>query len=130
LARAYNVRTAAFATGTTAKWLDNLLSRYQLPGVTQSRQGIERMIDDEGLLAIELTRIFVMDLGIALARSVSLARETLEERSGDEARLVTPGGIAMQIPLDRIRQRLRIQILTAIEAVPNVSRGRPRGNRR
>ena len=128
MARSYNVRTVAFAIGAPAKWLDNVLSRHQLPGVSQSRQGVERLINDEGLLAIEVTRMLVLELGIPLTHSVPITRAALAERGGDEARFVAPGGVAIQIPLDRIRERLRFQILAAMEAVPNVSRGRPRGD--
>jgi hypothetical protein len=130
LARSYNVRTVAFAIGASAKWLDNLLSRYALPGVIQSRQGVERLIDNDGILAIEIVRMLVADLGMPLSQSVFVARTALEDRRGDDARFVAPGGVAIHIPLDRIRERLRIQILAAMEAVPNVSRGRPRGDRR
>jgi hypothetical protein len=128
--RSINVRTAAFAIGTTTKWLDNLLARHRLPGVSQGTQGVERRITDEGLLGIELTRLLVTEFAMPLPQSVAVVRTVLENRTGNDGRFVAPGGVAIHFPFDRIQERLRIQILSAIEAVPNVSRGRPRRGRR
>ena len=131
--RAYNAKTVAFAVGATPKWLDNLLSRHRLPGVTQSRQGVERQISDEGLLAIELTRLLVWEFGIPLPQSAAIVRTVLrtrpDVRDDHGARFEAPSGVALLFPLHRIQERLRIQLLTAIEAVPNVARGRPRRDR-
>lgn len=126
MALSYNVETVAFALGVSSKWVDNLLSKHDLPGVSKTKQGVERRITDAGVLALESTRLLAEDLGLPLKQAVTLARVALESRLAAEAVFVAPSGVTIHIPVDRIQERLRIQILAAIEAVPNRMRGRPR----
>ncbi len=55
MARAYTIATAALTLGTTAKWLDNVLSHNRVTGVAQERQGVSRRLTVEGLLVLALT---------------------------------------------------------------------------
>lgn len=151
--RAYDVRTAALATGTTVKWVDNLLSHNGLPGVLNARQGIQRRVSDDGLLAIELTRILNGEFGMPVRRAVALVRAFLPVRGpsgggvasgGDSPGLTasvdaahTPGsagrrisvtvasGVSLDVDAASIERRLREQLVAAMESVPRIRRGRP-----
>ncbi|HET9454783.1 MAG TPA: hypothetical protein VFO66_10920 [Gemmatimonadaceae bacterium] len=105
------------------KWLDNLLSHHDLPGCTKARQGVERRISDEGILAIELVRVLNTDLGIPLGRAVTLVRDGLSKESGLAIRM--PSGITIVLPHLRIEQRIASGLRDAIEAAPRIARGRP-----
>jgi hypothetical protein len=125
MARAYNARTIALTVGQPIKWVDNLLSHHALPGVTRSRQGVQRRVSDEGLLAVELTRILTLDLGVSISRAVELTRTALGSRQGTDVRLSPGSGVTLTLHASEIEERLRQRVIDAIESVARVRRGRP-----
>ena len=68
MGRQYSTRLVALTIGVSEKWLDNLLSHFQILGVAKGRQGRRREIDHDGLLAIELARCLTLALSNALLR--------------------------------------------------------------
>jgi hypothetical protein len=109
--------------------LDNLLSRHELPGVSRSRQGVERRISDEGILAVELCRILNLELGVSLAQAAQLALRCLHDASALELRHSTPSGLTISLPIALTRARLRDRLTQAVEMVAAAPRGRPPGRR-
>lgn len=124
MARSYSVRVVALILRLDGKWLDNLLSRFHLPGVSRSRQGVERGISEDGLLAIELCRILNLELGVSIARSVAIVDTGVHGGEGD-MRFSTPSGLTLSMDLSGVRRRLRERTLDAVEAAPVTRRGRP-----
>ena len=124
--RAYDVKTVAVALGVRFRWLDNLLSQHELPGITSSRrQGVGRVISEEGVLAVELVRL-LSDFGLGVGRAASVARATLASRAPGALRFADESGIVLDFPLAIVERRLREQLLDAVDAVPRLARGRPR----
>jgi hypothetical protein len=108
------------------KWLDNLLSHFDLPGVSGgTRQGLERSVSMHGMLAIEMVRLATQELGMPLARAVSIATQTL---AADPLRGATrsASGILIEFPISELERRLRERLVEAVEAAAIVPRGRPR----
>jgi hypothetical protein len=128
LPRAYSPKLVALALAVPIKWIDNLLSHHPLPGVRGGRQGVQRQIGDDGLLAIEIVRLLTAVAGVSSHRAVELATNALQQQA-PEARLFIHGNIAVVIKLADIRRRLRDQVTEAAEAVSRVRRGRPRASR-
>jgi phospholipid N-methyltransferase len=126
MARSYNVRLVALTLECDPKWVDNLLSHHPLPGVYQSRQGVERRVSDEGLVAIEATRMLACELGLPLAKAVAITSEAMRRRAEIETGVVTTSGIALSLPFASLESRIRARLLEAIEALGRVQRGRPR----
>lgn len=126
MTRTYDVRTVALTVGTSAKWIDNLLSHHRLPGVVQGRQGVERRVSQLGIVAIEIVRVLTHDGGIVLGTAVRLAHAALA--SGDQHRNGVPVGpnITLHVDVPAIERRLHERIVLAVEAAPRVVRGRPR----
>ena len=124
MAATYTVRMAALATDTSIKWIDNLLSHHALPGVAGGRQGLERAISMDGLIAIELVRVASGELGIPLARAVAIAGLIMSDRSRQSIR--TDSGIELRFPLADLERRLRERLVEAVDAAPTPPRGRPR----
>ena len=129
MSRSYSARITALITDTKPKWLDNLLSRHELPGVSRSRQGVERRISDEGLLAVELCRILNLELGVSLAQAVGISAQCLRDASASVLRYMTPSGLALTLSIVATRARLRDRTMDAVEMVAAVPRGRPRRQR-
>ena len=126
MARTYSIDVIALAIGLSPKWVDNLLSHHTLPGAPRGRQGVQRRITEEGLLAIELTRLLARELGVSVSHSAELARRALESRSMSEATISTSSGLTLVFNLSAIESRLRARVLEAVESVARVPRGRPR----
>ena len=129
MARSYGARITALITGVQTKWLDNLLSRHELPGVSRGRQGVARRISDPGLLAVELCRILNLELGVSLAQAAEIATQCLRSSSDVELRYATPSGLLLSLSLPAARDRLRARTTEAIEMVADTRRGRPRASR-
>ena len=124
--RSYSTRAAALTVGVSIKWLDNVLSHHDLPGIARGRQGLERRITDDGLVAIELVRILSLDFGSPMARAVELAVVALESRQGEDAVLVTRTGLTLTVPLGDLSRRLRERLQETLETLALPARGRPR----
>lgn len=124
--RTYTVRLIALTVGVEVKWVDNLLSHFAIDGVTRSRQGVERQISDAGLLAIELIRALHVELRIPVVNAVMLTRQALATRGRGGQDLVLESGLRVAIPYATLEQRLRAQMMEAMESVARIPRGRPR----
>jgi hypothetical protein len=123
MAATYTIRIAALAIDASPKWLDNLLSHHSVPGVSRGRQGLERAISLDGLLAIAVIRLATSVMGVPLGRAVELARAVVAAGDG-VARL--DSGIEVRFPTADIERRLRERLVEAVEAAPRPTRGRPR----
>src|SRR4051812_37687149 len=113
--RSYDAKTIALAIKVPFKWVDNLLSHHQLPGVSTGHQGLQRRINDEGVIAIELVRMLASDLGVGLARAVELTRSVLSERAAESRVLVAPD-LLIVVSRDVIERRLHAQLIDGMEA--------------
>src|SRR5688500_2351478 len=123
--RGYSIRLIALTLAVPLKWVDNLLSHHHLPGVSGGRQGRQRHVTEEGLLAIELSRILSADFGVPVSRAVALARAALDGRDENGLRLAFESGATLVFSTPDIENRLRAQMIVAIEAVGHIPRGRP-----
>ena len=57
MARYYHLDIAAVAAQADHKWVDNLLSRFDIPGVGSAHQGVARRISTTGVYHIALARL-------------------------------------------------------------------------
>ena len=119
----YSVRITAVALGVPTKWVDNVLSQYEIPGVVSSRQGVERSISELGVRVLEIIRMSAQELGLPIARAVLIA---VVATSTADARVTIESGAELRFDLDAIDRRLRERLIDAIEATPRLARGRPR----
>jgi len=114
------------AIGCEFKWVDNLLSRQTLPGVSGGRQGITRRISEDGLVAIALARSLNQDLGVSVDRAVELAGLVLRQGHRTPARVAIAPGVDLVLDLPALERALRTQVIDAMETSRQVRRGRPR----
>jgi len=120
MARAYTVATAALAINVPAKWIDNVLSHFTIPGVEQARQGIRRRLTEEALLILELAHELNDNLATPLAASVRIAETLL--RSG---RYPISDHTLLAANVETLRQTLAVRLAAAVEVAPIPRRGRP-----
>ena len=125
MSRAYTVATAALALGMPAKWVDNILSHYKVPGIRQEKQGIARRLSIEGLLILALTVLLVDELGLPAAKAIGIAEEMMK----NGGRFVASKGLTIQIDLPVFEAGLIERLESAVEVAPIPRRGRPPANR-
>ena|SRR6266850_3956914 len=124
MSRSYDARIVALTIGQSHKWVDNLLSHHHLPSISKGRQGLQRTISDDGLLAIEVARVLTVELGVSLARAAELTRIAFAARSGHEMRVAADSGLVLSFELGTIERRLRGRMTEVMESVGHVRRGR------
>jgi hypothetical protein len=123
MSRNYHVDIAAFAADTDRKWVDNLLSHFDVPGVESQKQGVARRLSIEAVQTVVLVRALVDDTGLATDRALATATRLLDAENG---RLVGDSGW-LTVHIDRAAFDAEIdrRVAAAVEAVVPKRRGRP-----
>ena len=125
MARAYTIATAALALGTTAKWLDNVLSHNRVTGVAQERQGVSRRLTVEGLLVLALTVLLIQELDLPTSKAIGVA----EDLASNQGRYIARQGLNLELDLLSFRAQLLERLESAVEIAPIPTRGRPPTNK-
>jgi hypothetical protein len=125
MARAYTIATAALTLGTSAKWLDNVLSHNRVSGIARERQGISRRLTVEGLVGLALMVLLVRELGLPTAKAIEVAENLVK----NEGRYIAPQGLILALDLSSFRADLLERLESAVEIAPVPTRGRPRKNK-
>lgn len=122
---AYDLATTAFAVGVPRKWLDNLTSHHDLPGVQARKRGVSRAFSFEAVVLVSFIRALTNDLCVPVWRAVELATAV----SGDPAgALALPHGITVSVDTAALARQVQQHLLEAAESVPRIPRGRPRSS--
>jgi hypothetical protein len=123
--RAYTVATTAVTLGVSRKWVDNVLSHHQVPGVHQQKQGIARRVTPAGLLALEIGASLGRALAIPIAQALEFANQLMEAK-GNVIQLPSTPSIRVVADIKAITDELNVRLERAVEMTPNPRRGRPR----
>jgi len=126
MARLYHVDIARHAAAADHKWVDNLLSHYELPGVEGGRQGSPRRISIDGIQHIALVRLLTQELDLSVRSAVRLATRLLVANSSP---IGLEGGLELRLDLERFRSNMQALIADGVESVTPARRGRPRKSR-
>lgn len=122
MARAYHIDIAALAAQADAKWVDNLLSHFSVPGVESARRGVARRMSVEAVRTVVLTRSLSRDAGLSLERALASASRLLTAVDGR-----MPAAPFAELSLDRAAFDAEVdrRVAAAVEAVVPRRRGRP-----
>jgi hypothetical protein len=118
----YHVDIAAVAASADHKWVDNLLARFQLPGVERARRGVARRISVVGLRHIVLIRWLSRELGLPIGRAVHLARRALSSVDGV---VEANHGVELRVDLALLAADIESVLAEAVESIVPARRGRP-----
>ena len=108
-----------------AKWIDNVLSHYDVVGVEKHRQGVPRRLDLDGLVSLGLAATLIHEIGIPIAPALKISARLVENNGSFES----SGGISITTDLEAFRTQLVARLETAVEIAPVPRRGRPPANR-
>ena len=122
--RAYTVATAALALEVPAKWVDNILSHYTVPGVDQ-KSGSRPKLSIDGLLVLALTTFLIQELGAPAAKAIGIAEVLLR----NEGHYESPRGLSLILDLSAFQTSLLERLENAVEIAPVPRRGRPPANK-
>lgn len=122
MARHYHLDIAAYVADADRKWVDNLLSHFDVPGVEAAKQGVARRISTSGVHHIALTRQLSADAGFSLEQSVALASALL---TTDANHVELSDTLSLHIDRARFRRDADDRLAEAVEAVVPARRGRP-----
>ena len=121
MARAYHVDVARHVAGVDAKWIDNMLSHFELPGVAGGRQGTPRRITELGIAHIVLVRRLSDVLGVRIGEAVWLSQRLLSSTAPVEVDL----GVEVRVDRTLFLAKITRDIANAAEAIVPARRGRP-----
>ena len=119
--RSYTVATACFMLDVPVKWLDNILSRHDVPGVHQAGPRADRLISAEALDRLRILRALNLNLGITVPTGLAIAERVLANPDGG---LPLGAGLELRLSHDRLRGELETRAAEASGAVHR-RRGRP-----
>lgn len=120
--RTYHIDIAAHVASVERKWIDNLLSQFEIPGVERTRRGSSRRISPDGLYHIALTRQLVVELDTTVRSAVSLAGALLHAQTSE---IVIFQSLSVRFDGRAYRSVIDARIHEAVEAIVPAKRGRP-----
>ena len=125
MARAYTVSTAALALEVDAKWLDNILTHYRVPGVPRRKQGVARGLSNESILILGIALRLMQSFGIPMSRSIGLALKLVE----GFGQYNSPDGPSLSVNFPALVGHINERLAAAVEIAPVPHRGRPPQNK-
>jgi hypothetical protein len=123
MVRFYHIEVAQHVVGADKKWVDNLLSHFEVPGVERARQGIARRISSRGIYHIALIHRLNRELGISVSSALPLSARLLASHDG---RVGVGLWLELEVDLPSMQNRLDRLIEEASEISAPARRGRPR----
>ena len=125
MARAYTVATVAVALDVERKWLDNVLTHYQVPGAGRNKQGISRRLSSETALILRIALILTAALGVPISRGIDLATKLVEGKGS----YIGPDQVSVTIDFPAVQKLVASRLAAAVEVTPVPFRGRPAQNK-
>ncbi len=126
MARSYHADIARHVANADAKWIDNLLSHFNVPGVAGGRQGMARHISQHGIYHVVLIRRLASELGVSTGAAVSLAGQLLET---DATHVDVGQHISLRFDRAAFQRQVDHDTRDAAESVAPARRGRPPARR-
>jgi hypothetical protein len=119
--RSYHIDIAAFAADCDIKWIDNLLSHFDVPGVQSARQGVARRLSIDAIHTIVLARFLNRDAGLSIERALQAAKDLL---AGNGSHPLSPW-VALHFDRAGFTNDVEANVAQAVESVVPRRRGRP-----
>lgn len=119
----YNTATSATAIGVTTKWLDNLLSHHDIPGVQSEAQGVSRRLSLAAVTQIALAKDLIDLMSLPVPGALRIAADLLDDPSG--GRFGAVPALRITLDLNQFQSAVLANLANAVELAPTRRRGRP-----
>lgn len=118
--RLYSVAVASLAIDAPSKWLDNLLSHHQIPGVITERRGVARRIPHSALIHLALARELHIALHLGVRDAIRVAGALLDDR---EHAVHASGHLRVTFDRTALERDVTLRLHAALESAPAPKRG-------
>jgi hypothetical protein len=125
--RIYHLDVARHASGAESRWVENLLTRFPLPGVESPGKGSSRRITNVGIYHVALVSRLVRAMGVSLEPASMLAVRLLAAPTNEP--IVVFGDLELRLDRTAFVASVDALIAEAAEATLPRRRGRPRRGR-
>lgn len=122
--RAYTVAAVAVTLKVPTKWIDNVLSHHNVPGVSQTRQGVSRRLTPQAVITLEIALQLLRWISLPMARALEIAH-ALAQSEDTPARLSLSSSVAIVVDVSAITAETSRRLAEAVEIAPRPKRGRP-----
>lgn len=120
--RSYNVAVASLAINAPARWTDNLISQFVLPGVISERRGVARKLTHSVVLRLAIIRQLNTELGIGAGDAIRLAADLLRS---EPVGVFESGHLRLVLNMVDVERSVNARLTEALESSPIRRRGRP-----
>lgn len=120
--RHYHIDIARYAADAERKWIDNLLSHFDIDGVERVQRGSARRISTIGIYRIALVRKLVVELDTTVKSAVELSRALLHSEA---PKAPVGGGLSLLFDRHAFETAVDARIAEAVESIVPTRRGRP-----
>ena len=122
--RAYTVAAVAVTLKVPAKWIDNVLSHHNVPGVSQTRQGVSRKLTPQAVTTLEIALQLLRSISLPVARALEIAH-ALAQSGETPARVSLSSSVDIVVDVSAITVETSRRLADAVEIAPQPRRGRP-----
>jgi len=122
MARHYHIDIAVFAADSDRKWVDNLLSHFDVPGVDSAKQGVPRRVSAHGIYHVALVRVLSRDGGMSVDVALAFAQRLL---TTDANHAELSPWLELRIDRHEFQRETDARIADAVESIVPRRRGRP-----
>lgn len=126
MARHYHVDIAVFAADADRKWVDNLLSHFDVPGVDSAKQGVARRISGHGVHHIALVWELSQSGGMSVETALTFAKHLL---TTDGLHVPIAPHVELRIDRHGFQRMVDARIADGVESIVPKRRGRPPADR-
>jgi hypothetical protein len=123
--RSYHLQLAAYAADADPKWVDNLLSHFDIPGVELAGAGVPRRIAPTGVYHIALIRALTRAAHFPTHAAVTIAAQLLGADESPAASLELTPAIELRLDAPVFRRQIDARIADAVDTIAPRRRGRP-----
>jgi hypothetical protein len=117
----FHIDLATRVADVDHKWVDNLLTRFPIPGVEHADRGTARRVSLNGVRLIALVSRLNRQLGLSVGSAVGLAQRVL----ASEGEVDLGPGIELRLDLRTFIADIDARVAEAAEVLVPVRRGRP-----
>jgi len=124
MARNYHIDIAAFAADADRKWIDNVLSHFDVPGVESQKRGVARRLSLDAIRIVVLIRTLAVDTGLTIDRALTTALHLLGASDAESAP-ARSSWVSLHLDRRAFEAHVDRRVAAAVEAVVPRRRGRP-----
>ena len=120
--RSYTVAVTSLAIDAPARWTDNVVSQFVIPGVISVRRGIARKLPHAVVVRLAIIRQLHTSLGVGVGDAIRLTADLLRS---EPVGVFEIGHLRLVLNMRDVERSVDARLAAALESSPIRRRGRP-----